>query len=606
MSNAALLHARNIVGSWSDLRSNNIIIAPPLSNTKTVFKAIVGGDLIEKVHKADANVFAIALVGPQDFRSEESFARKVAALWRVNIDFSDRDDASTILEQATQDVVNKGKRPVLLIERFHHALEKLGEDIGTTLRNLENEFYLKTVVELPVSLAVLRERWTSSAASGKAPFLQSDWGQGHKSKLLLGYSEAELKIRLTGARAPLSELAKLLYSYTSGLPELVDRLETKAKVYDLDGFDKYVRESSLSYSERLIRWLDKPGEDIFSRLMANALVASDPKRGPISLKNHCWNEMLIMEDGSAGCRVLSIACAQTLSPKRQVEFSSILRTAGRKGVPDTHALENLLFALNANTDSSNGSDRFETFWASLALTASPFEGRWNVAEETLSMCEQINNKINCISPVELEKWRDVIGLMRKFDLEKKVKPQLRFEEFLCEKSDRFSVVAALRLLNFRLKRANDLASSEAIHIMISLPESLLQIAGFFKEGIDFRSFKGIACDAEEQSKRAFKRNFLVPKQGSRVDFVALLYMIYGCQIARNEKSIFDEGDLADWERHYEIRKNKVHSTSFHNESEWKIFRDACEVLLKKVWKSFDETESIDLIDPAEPIFKYRQ
>lgn len=96
-----------------------------------------------------------------------------------------------MLHCAVEFVTERGEYPVLIIKRFHEALSKLGEDIGTTLRNLEHDFALKTVVELPVSINTLRVKWEQENRE-LTPFLVSDWGQGHIHKLLKGYDINEI------------------------------------------------------------------------------------------------------------------------------------------------------------------------------------------------------------------------------------------------------------------------------------------------------------------------------------------------------------------------------------------------------------------------------
>lgn len=148
-----------IINSWAKKKSNYIIISPPMSDSHLFFKFLNDRQVINETLKDHSELLCIAVLDTSDFKTEIAFSHKVCKSWGINDNDLNLNDPTEMLYTAIQQVVDKGMTPILIVKRFHEALKKLGEDIGTTLRNLEHEFNLKTVVELPVSITSLRTRW---------------------------------------------------------------------------------------------------------------------------------------------------------------------------------------------------------------------------------------------------------------------------------------------------------------------------------------------------------------------------------------------------------------------------------------------------------------
>ena len=199
-------------------------------------------------------------------------------------------------------------------------MERLGEDFGTALRDLDKALRLTTVVELPVSLKMLKSRWETDPE--KTPFLNSDWGQGHIEKILRGYSRDEIN-NLVRERGGTKEHADFLFGATGGLPELVDRLIGRVSELDRRSYEKWVRSQAKNWCARLISWLDSPGHFTYTRLVAQSLSSSHAHHGPTSLASHPWKSILQGNDGRTSCMLLAWASIDHLADECDAKYFAL-------------------------------------------------------------------------------------------------------------------------------------------------------------------------------------------------------------------------------------------------------------------------------------------
>ena len=121
------------------------------------------------------------------------------------------------------------------------------------MRELEHSYGLSTVVELPVRLSRLRDRW--EVTEGKEAFINSDFGQGHSMILLEGFTDEEV-IEVVQDNKLSDEIAVFIQEWSGGMPELVRWLVRDAKrVAKTSELEVIARKNSGEQARRFVNWL---------------------------------------------------------------------------------------------------------------------------------------------------------------------------------------------------------------------------------------------------------------------------------------------------------------------------------------------------------------
>jgi len=275
-----------IINSWKTPSSNYIVVCPPLSWGDEFMLSLNSTELHSKLGFG-VDALAIAYFGSSDFLDPISFATAVAKKWKISLADESFDDGGEILNYAIGKVCDTNRKPIIIINGFHQAIEKLSWDIGASLRNLEHEFGLRTVVALPIRLSSLNDRWDSFKPG--IPFLASNFGQGHSTTILGCYEFSEISKVLTSFNVS-EDRAEEIFKLTGGVPTLVHWCVRESAHLEESELEKKATDESYELSKRLLKWLDAPNKKIWLNLL-DQYPEKDIKG--LSFSRHEWSSFLI-------------------------------------------------------------------------------------------------------------------------------------------------------------------------------------------------------------------------------------------------------------------------------------------------------------------------
>ncbi len=581
--------AEEIIRSWLKPTSNYVVIAPPMSGSNHFFAELTSPLNIHRVVAKSADLLAIAKLDNRDFHNDLLFAKRVAVKWGVleSVSENTSDDPLEVLNWAVTRLVNAGKIPVIIIQRFHEALKKLGEEIGIHLRNLEHEYNLKTVVELPVSVDVLRQRW-DAIEKDKAPFLQSDWGQGHSHKLLKGYSLAEL--RALSATSNLNQgVPDVLFSATAGMVELVDRLLQDLEGKNTNGATMYIRSRSFELCERLVRWLDPQNlSNIYKKSVVNLLDPQLCVGSAINLRHHDWADIILDKNFKLNCKMLAWASVFVLARCSEPSFIQGLRALiEAKRYDQAAPVLNILIETDAHSSQKWAAVKLINEFS--ALTQKIFlEGvHWHQASRILFLLDanrrQIETEVITLEGV-LE-WRPLVSMLGEFSREVQNKKHARIETYLCQHHSRDEALPFFHLLKLRLQSTYSLDPYLALQTIVTQPEAILQIYSFYVLGIQFWNFEGLNSEEKEAVKQFSRKSITINCISNPLGFVELLYLtaFRTKDLDTSNQFIRNYDDIDKFERFYEVRKGQVHSTAFAQEAKTREYVDFCHALVERAF-----------------------
>lgn len=570
---------QDILNNWATGRSNTIIVAPPFTRPRFIFDSLASSQYREKYAPQLDRSFAISKLDTPDFKSELDFVDAALKAWGIQPP-SNKNIYGPIelLEYGVRLLAQRAVKPVLMIQRFHEALDKLGEDIGTSLRNLEHDHALITVVELPISLHTLRERW--DLQGGKSPFLASDWGQGHRAKLLKGYNKSEIQGLLQNCSEP-TDVAETIFQLTSGLPFLADVL-IKDYPPNKEVILQRARNDAGEICRRLIKWLDQPNENTYKRALANALHALPVDT---SIEHHDWQDLLCGERDRVRPTILAWASVKELLASRDELFFGSLAVLIRSK-KFYEALE-VIHAYGEAIDT--GSRRWTALKHCLEFScySDPFNPRWGSLNHCLAEIEVFIRSNDGDSSAQALKmllpWKNLCYQMCEFDRAAEKKKGLRIEQFVVNHASLMDCVENfLEFTDLRLNSAREMSDYQFVKSIIEQPESLIQVYSFLKYGVKFWSFQGGDSAAVTRISEVMRQDFRMPSAGSKLGFVELLYICYDHGKSRGKQCslIPDFSVIKEMESMYEIRKQQVHSMSFVSPQEAIDYFSFCAGLIK--------------------------
>ncbi|MDQ1226982.1 hypothetical protein QE443_003143 [Pantoea ananatis] len=586
-----------IIKSWIKRKSNYIVVSPPMSSPYLFFKILTDSSHINNILGERSTEIRIAILDTYDFKSEQSFAKKVCTCWNVDESLVNLNDPTEILNIATQFVRDKGKHPILIIKRFHEALEKLGEDIGTTLRNLEHDYYLKTVVELPVNISTLRIRREQENRT-ITPFLVSDWGQGHTHKLLKGYDQDEIKKIVLDNKLN-SDLPVPLFNMTGGLHGLVESLIQEIENVNTRNFEHICNAKSIDLCRNIEAWFEGTNSSYYKKALIDYIEGDESIKNLNILKSHDWCNILINKKDEFTLKLLSHPVRMSLSRKyntsddiekiqenlnknRYLKITQILETKlSTESDPHKKIQYGLELAQVCND-------------LSLIYNISP---NWGDISSKIESLNNVNGFINNELSIHLDKWKSVANLLFSFFNQKYKIPTLRVEQYVCETSDN-EIDCLLLLLQARLNDADGHEPFYALQSVISHPESLLQIYCFAKFGLKFWSTDKIITPEAEISK-FIRRPFNQPKEGDTLGFATLVFIsTYLSVNERIENPLIESFDeMEHYLSFYELRKKQVHSTAFIHSKEWGEYYEFCNRMISKIRVSLNLKKDQTLLSP---------
>ncbi|WP_122437975.1 hypothetical protein [Pseudomonas viridiflava] len=590
-----------IIKSWRHDRSNYILVCAPMNGERQLLNSLTSEQTIAGVIGEAYHALAIASLDTSDFKSEIIFAKSVAKRWSVTAQVAGEDDPRTILEVACASVVQQGRVPILIINRFHEALDKLGEDIGSTLRDMEHVQNLKTVVSMPVSLNVLRERWELMDPN-KAPFLASDWGQGHRCKILKGYSCAEI-IELGKDRALSADVCNQLFKASGGAVDIVNILVDEVESRKGKGLSLYLQQRSGELCARALSWLDPINSaHIYKRALVSLLDNNFYPSALGYIMDHDWKPILLSKEGKLNFEMLAWASAAALAKSSEVGLhSAFLELYGNENYP---SIRNMIKTL-IGTDSKN-----VRYWTALhAVTlfceysSDVFTHSDNWKAARLSLTQLLEDQ-GLPDPVykalrPLAAWKPLSKLLSEFLTSKAVQPDLRIENHICLNGDRNAVIPFLQLLLLRLNRAEIDDTFQSLQSVIHSPESILQIYAHFELGISFWNFKGMDNAAADELEKFARKPYRISGSILGYSDLAHLVALRSSLDASADSLISSYEELQDVLAKYEIRKENSHSTAFTEASTCQQYRRFFKNLLERYLAVFSLTISESTLPPPK-------
>ena len=602
---AALVNlATEIVRCWQSKRSNYIVVAPPFSEPHRLFQLLEDVEFQRQVIGQNAENLAVAKVRQLDFKNHTRLVNAVLHGWGLVRDIViDTQAPLTALESAIELLRIRRFEPIILVDRFHDAIKWLDGDFGVTLRDLENEHFLKTVVAVPVTLDELRRR--ELAAPNGSLFLQSDWGQGHRQKTLQGYSESEVATLLEERRVG-EDIASRIFFATAGLPGLVDVLIEEVEGKDLFALDSFMKAESARRCSRLLEWLDAPNEDIYQRIVVESLYETRPRVRGTTLDDHSWSKVFLRRDGRFTCLMLGWAALDRLSRQRSRDYIDLI---------SDHANNHRFRDIETLLPVTSGGGEFDgEIWRAVravnrfCIATDVYQDKWAESSKCLVELGRIESQTTNVVVKDvmarLSQWAPLIDLMCEYFARQKSGKQLKLEEFVCQRKDEDAFSAYVQLQLFRLSTADKLAPLPAMKSVIEQPESFLQVYSCFKFDVKFWNFGGLDGDMARRVEKLFGRPFDVPSKGQRLGFHELLWLslAYGdCEGV--DRPLFETAtDVHALEAQYRARCDQVHSTSFVSIADWISYRQACLELSGSVARSILGSEGVvPLRDPAHCI-----
>lgn len=309
MPQSSVAIARRVVKSWVS-GSNTILVSPPLTDPTSLF------DLLNdrKFHAesgVDSASLAIARFRAGRIESPQTFINGVVAQWDPSgLIKCEGNDIGGDLHKVLKAVYDSGRTPVLIIEAFHQAVRALTWDVGTALRDLEHKLKLRTVVELPVKLSTLRSRW--AVENNKHDFLASEFGQGHTTLTLKGYTQLEVEATVASFGLDKRYSSQIL-SLSGGIPDLMNWLIREAEYcQSSDELVAVAQSGATDICYRFFKWLDARGEKSFTRTLAKMYNNESLAKIFALISVHEWSAMLLTEDGKLCSQLIGYAASQKL------------------------------------------------------------------------------------------------------------------------------------------------------------------------------------------------------------------------------------------------------------------------------------------------------
>ncbi|HIC9078731.1 TPA: hypothetical protein ACW7Y6_003276 [Klebsiella aerogenes] len=591
--------SETIVKSWIKKRSNYIIVSPPMSESYLFFKQLVDMNFIKELLGEDARKINITILDTINFKTEFTFAQAVCKGWNIDTERLKTNDPIEMLHCAVEFVTERGEYPVLIIKRFHEALSKLGEDIGTTLRNLEHDFALKTVVELPVSINTLRVKWEQENRE-LTPFLVSDWGQGHIHKLLKGYDINEID-NLFKSNKLNKEIIIPFFKMTGGLPTIVESLIQDLETINSRSFEPFCISKANDLCRKLHEWFESNNSYYYRKAIIDFADGQEEEKNLNILKSHDWYDILFNKQNELNFKMITYPIRSSLL--REINISE-----------DTQKIRDYL--------DKNNFLKIADIFQNKCTTGADYNSKYSYGRDLASLChdlsgihnnssdwDEIKNKIVKLSIKELpfnnnikaylKPWLNISNLLSSYFQQKSKNAGLRVEQFVCE-TNTTQLSDLLALLEMRLLDADQNPPFYALQAVISHPESLLQLYCHSKFNLKFWKFDGLEVDCSDISN-FIRRPFVMPSKDSTLGFATLLFLSTYLSAKDNMQNVlvqeFDE--MEKYLNIYELRKDQVHSMAFIKNSDWSEYRNFCQKMIDDIRKSLGITNAYSLSLPNE-------
>lgn len=605
--------AHDIVRKLFRGQVNYIVVIPPTGAREKLFDLLGDYRFYAAINATEASRFAVAKIERSYFKNETVFVTELARQWNVSI--TDDISAGVQLRVLVEKVKKKNLSPVLLIPRFHEAMNRLGEDFGAALRDLDKGSRLSTIVDFPVNRETLKAYW--DADPNKKLFLNSDWGDSHVNIFLNGYTHGEV-VELAKRNYEENNKsddsyfikADFLFKATGGLPELVDRLVIDIAEPSFEAYKLLIEAKSTDLCSGLFRWLDAPNSLTYTRLVAQSLSTPNPMNFTIGLHNHTWRKLLLGKDGLAGCKILSWACIDRLAVDEDQKYFLAVQSSVREGRFGEVAPQLSLL-------SRKNYPNWE-IWTAVELlcrlseAADPFlPESWAHTVKHLKALEDLarstKNATVCSVVNQLgEEWESLIFLLSGFMPEKQPGKYPTLEQFVCADPSDDNALIYLKFLRRKLKMARQISKPYlAQKAVVELPESLFQVFCQMKFGISIWNCSEFSEDEINQIHRQIRAPYEPPKSGHSLGFYDMLCLnlVKSGTDQKLQSLVVDADELRRLSDIHNRGRNKtVHGTAGLVESDWDEYFEHCSELIDRAKSSLLGSDiSIDLIEPIDLI-----
>lgn len=270
-------------------KSWNVVVPPGF------YPGQFAGALRERLRKEIPGAH-VALVAADGVYSPKDFILQIHYEWAGDVPANTDMDAPPNILLA--ELLNKvgGGRNVLIISEFHRILGRMDERILVALRTAEQAGRINTVAVSMYPHKWLREKWKKEGQLLNV----SNYGD-HKPLGVEPYSLRDITNLLAAKKVP-EALARMLYEWTGGFPECLDRVVdawVDAGRPDLTpDTQERLRNVAQESLERVAQCVDPEGSTRFSQLILNIHqhVAETESHQYLS-KFHPWAHVMLDEEG---------------------------------------------------------------------------------------------------------------------------------------------------------------------------------------------------------------------------------------------------------------------------------------------------------------------
>jgi len=551
------------------------LVASPLNYPSSVFKLLCS-DSFQESCNLDIDKLAIAYLPLHSYGTSEEFVHRVLEKWNVVIGDVDNQGAQMEnLEDALEILEEEGRTPIILLPKFHKTIEKLSWALGAQLRDLEANYGLCTVVELPVPMSRLRERW--EMIEEKEAFICSDFGQGHSMISLSGFQLNEVA-ELVKNEGLSDDYVKIMQQWSGGMPDLVRWLIREAQFSkSTTAFESLVRKGCVEQSKLFLKWLDAPSSDYYKARVSALWKNTATEEERAEVRDHDWHEILIDRDGHVRSAVIGFACTKSIGGDYYQSLASIAAAVAKGNKGEVDGL------VRGLSDACRAEKRLKQILAivpvwQLATKLSPdfksIEIASKRAENQLGSDESESAKE--VKSV-LRRWHNFAKGVNNFSRLADRKKEQGWELSDCLSGrEGGSTMAAIQLVLYRLYEAEKIQDSNvALKSVLEIPEQILQIYCGRKLGISVWETPDFPDEVINSVRDLWiEGKYRVPVNKSSLAFVDMLYIGWVLMSKLDEKErLFQElSEIESWRETYDdIRNKSSHSITFETEKIGGIF-----------------------------------
>lgn len=599
-------------------KSWNIVI-PPCFYTGHFVSA-----LHERIQQTLLPAMRVSHIPADTVHSPEDLVKEIYYGWTGKV-LKNRKSSDTPPNILLAELLNAvgNKQNILIISEFHKILGKMDERILVALRLAEQAGRINTI-----AIAIYPHKWLRDKWKKEGHLLNvSNYGDHHYCLNVESYNFTDLKKLLSKKDIP-DDLIEMLYEWTGGIPECMDRVleewigsgrpNLDPKIVDL------LRHKACDSLERFAKFIDLDGSRRFSKFIINITQHDKEAESFNQLSRfHPWAKIILNEDG---LRINALSDTITQLQMEEAfqqgkigesvsdiaEFAIYYYQLGKydlaiqviqKYRPIYDVARLRLIELHSRIMSSllggvsmSPCPGVDTEWGSLIGA---------IAEARIVLSKVIKEEEELFREIIYERYNDLEKLAK--CVNKANKSGVRYLDQLgglySEQPDR-DLSFTLAVFQFESGRSIP-GNTAACKAVIELPEQIIRLWGFWKYGINYYSFpdngsKVWAKMVDLLSTRLSPINGM-PTHGRKFpSFRIYYYYLFALEQCMNvdfptwqTKNILDE-ELSM----LDMRNDIVHATVYINKKNRKKLYDFIDVWLTRL-----ERDCMGTIDRATAMSK---